>query len=145
MNISSQTHAQLSPLQITQYKQRLVAMVEVFDADLCCCLVRQAQSWCVVGLEGELAREYGPERLPTGIIEKTLSEEKGLLLLDVLFEPEMKALALALVVSSASVLLQDGTVIFVASKRISNGVYTESDLESLEKFVEAFETAHRAS
>ncbi|MFA5506158.1 MAG: hypothetical protein WC314_22545 [Vulcanimicrobiota bacterium] len=143
MNISTPIENHI-PLNVTvRYKQRLMAMVEVFDADLTVCLARGKEGWSVVGLEGKLIDENWHKNLPALTLAKTLEEGRGVVLAEHLGEmggSKNSPIPYRLV-STVSTISSDNRIVFIAAKLLKKGLYQPSDIKALREFQGAFDGA----
>ena len=71
---------------IMSIKQRLVALIEVFDADLVVCFVKCNGAWSAVGLEGKLVDKDWHQNLPVETLQKTLEAQRGIVTVEHLGE-----------------------------------------------------------
>lgn len=141
MNISNKPDAQVPYQKVIQCKQRLLAMTELFDADLVVCLTRHAQAWTVVALEGKLAGDERRGRLPDHTLERTLDLGRGVTMAEALGDPSARGRLDFLVVSTISAVMNEGRLVFLAAKLAKKGVYQEKDIRALASYLAAFEEA----
>lgn len=141
MKICNKLEVQVPYQKIIDYKQRLVAMTELFDADLAVCLVRHDQNWLLVALEGKLVSDERRVRLPAHTLERTLEMGKGVTMAEELGDLAEWGSLDYLVVSTISALMNEGTLVFIAAKLPKKGIYQEHDLGALARYLGAFEEA----
>ena len=135
MKISTVLQSPLSYQQVLLYRQRLIAMLESFDADLVLCLAGSESGWSLVAWEGSLARGHWQERLPYRALDSSLCENGSALTVDSLGKEQNASLFAVISVSPRRGLL------FVACKPLTKGVYRGEDVTALERFLAAFENA----
>ena len=144
MTISREVKAHINSDVILRYKQRLMAIIERFDADLALCLSNSPDGWFLVAAEGKLFHQNWTEILPYRALESALEQGQDSLAVDCLGEEQdwnRRSLAIYPVVSVATTLKAQKTLCFVAAKAVSKGIYQVQDLEALSRFLDAFSEA----
>ena len=141
MNLSNKLEVGLPYQKVIHYKQRVLAMTELFDADLAACFVRYNQTWSVVALEGKLVDDDRRTRLPEHTFQRTLEVGRGLTMAEELGDLAEWGSLDYLVVSRISAMLHEGKLVFVAAKLAKKGFYQEDDIGALARHLAAFEEA----